>query len=142
MKKLLLAAAVLGAGACDGKPTWQPRAVGALSVEFPCRPEESGVVVKCARSDGTEFSVATIDKGALTPEQQLAETRTYVEGMPKSQLLVGDAFPLKWRELRTNLAYESWQWYAGGKEYTAKVAYTSEQPPPLAGEFFARIKVR
>jgi hypothetical protein len=142
MNKVLLACAALAAAACDSKPTWETRAVGALSLEFPCKPEESAAVVKCARSDGTEFSVATVDKGGLTTDQELAETKAYVEGMPKSELLEGAAFPLKWREVRTNLAYESWQWYVGGKEYTAKVAYTSEKPPPIVAEFFAKVKAK
>jgi hypothetical protein len=143
MKKVLLAGAALAlAAACDSKPTWQARDVGALSLEFPCSPEQSAAVVKCSRPDGTEFSVATVDKQGQTPDQQLAETRAYVEGMPKSQLIDGSAFPLKWLEVRTNLAYVNWQWFKDGKEYTVRVAYTSPEPPPIVAEFFSKVRVK
>jgi hypothetical protein len=145
MKISLPACAVLvlaGTAACDSKPSWQPRDVGALSLEFPCKPEESAAVVKCSRSDGTTFSVATVDKEGLAPEQQLAQTKAYVEGMPKSELLEGGSFPLKWREVRTSEAYENWQWYQGGKEYTVRAAYTSATPPPIVAEFFSKVKVK
>jgi len=144
MTKLRLPTVALLAGlaACSSKPTWQAHDVGALAVEFPCSPEESAAVVKCGRADGTEFQVAVVDKAGYTPEQQLAETRAYVEGMPKTQLIEGNAFPMKWIEVRTNLAYVNWQWFKDGKEYTARVAYTSQQPPPIVDEFFSRVKVK
>ncbi len=142
MRKLIVSiAAATALAGCSSKPNWQEHKVGALTVTFPCTPEQSSATTKCGMSDGTNFSVAVVDK-TLTPEQQLAETKQYVEQLPNTQVIKLDAFPLRWRETRRATVADVAQYYVGNKEYTLTVDYTSTQPPALAQEFFGKVKVQ
>jgi hypothetical protein len=140
MRKLIVSLAALTTLAgCSSKPSWQEHKVGALSVTFPCPPEQSAATTKCGLSDGTNFAVAVVDK-ELTPEQQLAETKQYVEQLPNTDVVKLDAFPLRWRERRRAEVREALQYYIDKKEYTLTVDYTTTAAPATVEEFFGKVK--
>lgn len=140
MRKIMLSLVGLALLAgCSSKPDWQEHKVDALTVTFPCKPEKAAATTKCGLSDGTNFAVAVVDKD-LTPEQQLAETKQYVEQLPQTETLKIDAFPLKWRETRRSQKADVVQYYIDKKEYTLTVDYTTTETPATAGEFFAKVK--
>jgi hypothetical protein len=142
MSKLLVTFAALAALlACSSTPTWREQKVGPLALQFPCEPQSSGSVVKCSLSDGTEFSVATIEK-KLPDAEEIAQTKQYVEGIPNSQLLKGDAFPLRWRESRRTVIFDATLYYVGGVEYVVGVSYTTTSAPPIAAEFVSKVKLQ
>ena len=142
MSKLIVAVAAMSAVlACSSKPTWRDQKVGPLALQFPCEPQSSGSVVKCSLSDGTEFSVTTIEK-KLSDAEEIAQTRQYVEGIPNSQLLKGDAFPLQWRESRRTVIFDGTLYYVKGIEYVVGVSYTTTSAPPIAAEFVSKVKVQ
>jgi len=141
-KPSLAAAALLLLAACSGsKPTWKEHDAGLLTLQFPCDPSSSGTVWKCMRPDGSEYALTTIEKG-LTPEDQLAQARQYMEAIPKGEVFEEKGFPLRWREVRQFGKFDFVMYYQDGKELTLSVAYTTPAPPPEAAEFFARVKVK
>jgi uncharacterized protein YceK len=140
MRTLILSlAALITLAGCSSKPDWQEQKVGALTVTFPCKPAQFAATTKCGMSDGTNFSIAVVDK-ELTPEQQLAETKQYVEQLPQTEVLKIDAFPLKWRETRRSQKADVAQYYFDKKEYTLTVDYTTTEAPPIGAEFFGKVK--
>jgi len=141
MTRSALAAGLLLAIACSGKPSWKEYSSGAVTLQFPCNATVSAAVAKCLLSDGSEFALATVDKG-IPAEQELTEMTEYVKGLPKSEILQGDGYPFKWREVRQFVKLDAWLWYVDGKEYTVSVTYASVDLPPLASDFFSRVKVK
>lgn len=141
MTRTLLAAAFLLATACDSKPRWQPYSVGPIAMEFPCKPTQSQAVVKCMRSDGSEYALAVVDK-AIPAEQELKEIAEYATTLPKAEVFEGTRYPLRWREVRQFRRLDSWLYYRDGKEYTATVNYSTDELPAAGAEFFSRIKVQ
>ena len=140
MRKLIVSLATLTALAgCSSKPNWQEQKVGALTVTFPCKAEQAAATTKCGLSDGTNFAVAVVDK-ELTPEQQIAETKEYVEQLPNTDVIKIDAFPLRWRERRRAEVREAQQYYFDKKEYTLTVDYNSTTAPATVEEFFSKVK--
>ncbi len=141
-KRLLLAVAALALSACPSdKVTWTPYESGKLSLEFPCKPETSAAVTKCMRSDGTLYALAVVDKG-VSDAQALQDTVEYAKGLPKTEVLSADAFPVKFRETRQFGMLESAVWYLDGKEYTVSVQYSTQQVPPPMAEFFSKVKTK
>jgi hypothetical protein len=140
MRKPILSIAGLALLAgCSPKPEWQEQDVDGLKVTFPCKPSKAAATTKCGLSDGTNFAVAVVEK-ELTPEQQLAETKQYVEQLPQTEVIKLDAFPLKWRETRRSVKADVVQYYIGKKEYTLTVDYTTTETPATAAEFFSKVK--
>ncbi len=126
--------------ACSGKADWQAHDAGPLTIEFPCAPSRSAAVVKCTMSDGSEYALATVDKGIL-PEEELAQIQEYLRTQPKVEVLDDSGFPLKWRESRQFRQVDSWLYYLDGKEYTASVEFVTPEPPAAAKKFFSSVKV-
>jgi len=140
MRTLLLSLAALTALAgCNSKPDWQEQKVGVLTVTFPCKPAQFAATTKCGLSDGTNFAIAVVEK-ELTPDQQLAETKQYVEQLPQTEVIKIDGFPLKWRETRRSQKADMVQYYFDKKEYTLTVDYTTSDVPAIAAEFFGKVK--
>jgi hypothetical protein len=83
--------------------------------------------------------VAVVDKD-LTPEQQLAQTKEYVEQLPNTEVVKIDAFPLRWRETRRSQKADVAQYYIDKREYTLTVDYTTTAAPAVAADFFAKVK--
>lgn len=141
-KRLLLAVAALALSACPAKQaSWTPYDAGKLTLEFPCKPETASAVTKCMRPDGALYQVAIVDKG-VPAEQALRDAAEYAKGLPKTEVLSADAFPVKWREVRQFGMLESACWYLDGKEYTVSVQYSSQQAPPELPDFFAKVKTK
>jgi len=141
-KRLLLAVAALALSACPGKQaSWTPYDAGKLTLEFPCKPETAAAVTKCMRSDGTTYALAVVDKG-VSPEQALQDAVEYAKGLPKTEVLAAEAFPVKWREVRQFGMLESATWYLDGKEYTVSVQYSSNNVPRDLAEFFTKVKTK
>lgn len=141
MSKLIPAALLAALFACSSKPTWTEYKSGPVTMQFPCKVETNAAVTKCMRSDGTEFSLAVVDKG-ISPEEELKQAKEYAEQMPNAQLLQLDQYPVKWRESRRTTMAELWLYYKDGKEYVASVVYNSEKAPAEAAEFFSKYQVQ
>jgi hypothetical protein len=140
MLKLIPAVLFAALLACSGKPTWTEYKSGPVTVQFPCSPKTSSAVTKCLRSDGTEYSLAVVEKN-ISDEEELAQSKQYAENIPYGEVLKMDAFPLHWREGRRQVKADCMLWYKGGKEYVVTAAYTSDKPPDILQEFFAKVKV-
>ncbi len=141
MLKLIPAAALLAALlACSSKPTWTEYKSGPMTVVFPCAPSTSAAVTKCVRPDGTEYSLAVVDKN-ISDAEEIAQSKQYAENIPYGEVLKMDDFPLHWREGRRQVKADCMLWYKGGKEYVVTAAYTTEKPPEILPEFFGKVKV-
>ncbi len=138
MSKLISAALFAVLLACSSKPTWTEHKNGPVTMQFPCKPETASAATKCMRSDGTLFKLDVVEKG-ITPDEELKQAKEYAEQMQNAQLIQLDQYPVKWRESRRTSMAEMWLFYKDGKEYTASVEYSSQQPPPEAAEFFSKI---
>ena len=139
MNKLIPAFLIAAMVACGGKPTWTEHKAGPVSMQFPCKPSTAAAVTKCIRSDGSTFALAIVQKD-VPDEEELKQTKEYADGIPNGELIKMDAFPLKWREKRRAEIVDSVLYYKGGVEYVVSLAYTSEKPPDIAEEFFAKVK--
>lgn len=140
MTKLIPAALFALLLACSSKPTWTEYKSGPVSLQFPCSPSTSAAVTKCVRPDGTEYSLAVVEKN-ISDEEELKQSKEYAENIPYGELIKMDAFPLHWREGRRTVKADCMLWYKGGKEYVATVAFTTEKPPAILQEFFDKVKV-
>lgn len=147
MSKLIPAALFAVLLACSSKPTWTEYKAGPITMQFPCKPETAAAATKCMRSDGTLFKLDVVDKvnaegKPITPEEELTTAKEYAEQMQNAQLMQLDKYPVKWRESRRTTMAEMWLFFKDGKEYTASVEYSSQQPPAEAADFFAKIQMQ
>ncbi len=141
-KRLLLAVAGLALCACPAKKaSWTPYDAGKLTLEFPCTPATAAAATKCMRPDGALYQLAVVEKN-VSPEQALQDAAEYAKGLPKTEVLAADAFPVKWREVRQFGMLESACWYFDGKEYTVSVQYSTQQVPAPMAEFFSKVKTK
>lgn len=140
MTRSVLAVAILAAAACSSKVTWREHKAGPVTLQFPCEPSSSGTVTKCMRSDGTEYGIA-VTKRDVPAEQELKEMAEYASTLPKAEVFKGDAFPLRWREVRQFRRLDSWLYFKDGTEYTITVNYSTDELPPTAKEFFEKVAV-
>jgi hypothetical protein len=141
MIKLIPAALLALLFACNSKPTWTEHKNGPLTMQFPCSPSTAAAVTKCVRTDGTEYSLAVVDKG-ISDEEELKQSKEYAENIPYGELVKMDAFPLRWREGRRTVKMDSMLYYKGGKEYVVSIAYTTEKAPAIVDEFFGKVKMQ
>ncbi len=141
MTKLILAALFALLLACSSKPTWREYKTGPITMQFPCSPNTSAAVTKCVRPDGSEYAIAVVDKGGISDEEELKQSKEYAENIPYGTLVNMEAFPLRWRESRRTVIIDSTLYYKGGKEYVVSVSYTTEKPPAITEEFLSKVKV-
>jgi hypothetical protein len=126
---------------CSSKPTWTEYKTGPVTMQFPCSPGTSAAVTKCVRSDGSEYAISVVDKGGISDEEELKQSKEYAENIPYGTLVKMDAFPLRWRESRRTVIIDSTLYYKGGKEYVVSVSYTTEKPPAIVEEYLSKVKV-
>ncbi len=141
MSKLTPVLFALAALACSSKPTWSEHKNGPISLQFPCSPETAASATKCMRSDGTLYKLDVVDK-AISADEELKQAKEYAEQAQKAELIQVDKLPVKWREARRSTSAESWLYFKDGKEYTASVEYSSQQPPAEAADFFSKIQMQ
>jgi len=155
LRHLLVAALLAPALGCDGESliapapasgtstiAWTDYRVGPTTVQFPCKAEQVAPGrTRCTLPDGADFTLTVV--GVKRSDlDELRQVKAYVQANPGAKLLQGDDFPVLWTESRWLHKEQHELHLASGMECLLSVSYSTAEPPPAAGEFFSRAKVR